>query len=47
MENLPHPKALLMAFINGEPLYVSCAFDGRYAYIITVHWDDHHTWIDP
>jgi hypothetical protein len=47
MENLPHPKALLMAVINGEPLYVSRAFDGRYAYIITVHWHDRHTWIDP
>lgn len=26
----PFPKCLLMAEVGGEPLYVSCAFDGRY-----------------
>jgi len=45
--NQPHPKVLLMAEINGEPLYVSCAFDGSYTYIITAHGYDAHTWSDP
>ena len=45
-DNLPDPKILLMAQVQGEPLYVSCAFDGRYAYIITVHWYDTNTWSD-
>ena len=45
-QNYPHPKVLLMARVGGEPLYVSCAFDGRYAYIITVHWYDTNTWSD-
>jgi hypothetical protein len=31
--NLPDPKVLLMAHVREEPLYVSCAFDGRYAYV--------------
>jgi hypothetical protein len=43
----PFPKALFMAKHKGEPLYVSCAFDGRTAYIITVHWYDPSVWIDP
>jgi hypothetical protein len=30
-----------------EPLYVSCAFDERYAYIISVHSYDPALWIDP
>jgi hypothetical protein len=46
-DNLPDPKVLLMAHIREEPLYVSCAFDGRYAYIVTVHWYDPTRWIDP
>jgi Domain of unknown function (DUF4258) len=46
-DNLPHPKILLMKHIREEPLYVSCAFDGRYAYIVTVHWYDPTRWIDP
>jgi len=43
----PLPKALFMARLKGEPLYVSCAFDGTHAYIITVHWYDPNIWIDP
>jgi len=46
-DNLPDPKILLMTHIREEPLYVSCAFDGRYAYIVTVHWYDPTRWIDP
>lgn len=34
---LPDPKALFMAHVRSEPLYVSCAFDGNCVYIITVH----------
>lgn len=45
--NLPNPKVLLMTHIRGVPLYVSCAFDGSYAYIVTVHWYDATRWIDP
>jgi hypothetical protein len=30
-----------------EPLYVSCAFDGELAYIVTVHWYDASMWVDP
>ena len=30
-KNRPFPKCLLMADVGGEPLYVVCAFDGRYA----------------
>ena len=45
--NLPDPKILLMAHVREEPLYVSCAFDGSYAYIVTVHWYDPARWIDP
>jgi hypothetical protein len=29
-ENQPDPKALFMAHVTGEPLYVSCAFDGTH-----------------
>jgi hypothetical protein len=36
-----------MAYVHEEPLYVSCAFDGQTAYIITVHWYDPSVWIDP
>jgi hypothetical protein len=43
----PFPKALFMAQLNGEPLYVVAAFDGTYAYIITVHWYDPSVWVDP
>lgn len=44
----PFPKCLLMKFVrNNEPLYVSVAFDGEHAYIITVHWYDPEKWIDP
>ncbi len=43
----PLPKALFMAHIKNEPLYASCAFDGNYAYIVTVHWYDPNLWIDP
>ncbi len=43
----PYPKALFMARLDGEPLYVSCAFDGTQAYIITVHWYDPTIWVDP
>src|SRR4051794_38867909 len=43
----PFPKALFMAHVRGEPLYVSCAFDGSRAYIITVHWYDPNVWLDP
>ena len=45
--NQPDPKVLLMAHVGNEPLYVSCAFDGSYAYIVTVHWYDPTRWIDP
>ena len=44
---VPFPKALFMKHIKREPLYVSCAFDGRYAYIVTVHWYDPNLWVDP
>ncbi len=47
LDNLPDPKVLLMAIVKGEPLYVACAFDGSYAYIITVHHYDPARWIDP
>ena len=43
----PFPKALFMTHIKGEPLYVSCAFDGTLTYIITVHWYDPEVWLDP
>jgi Domain of unknown function (DUF4258) len=43
----PFPKCLLMAHVSGQPLYVVCAFDGRYAYIITVHRYDPEEWADP
>jgi hypothetical protein len=46
-DNRPDPKVLLMAFVQDEPLYVSCAFDGSYAYIITVHRYDPTRWVDP
>ena len=46
-ENRPDPKILFMAHIHGEPLYVSCAFDGECAYIITVHHYDPQKWVDP
>jgi Domain of unknown function (DUF4258) len=46
-EARPFPKALFMARIKGKPLYVSCAFDGKYAHIVTVHWYDPSVWIDP
>jgi hypothetical protein len=46
-DNLPHPKTPLMAHVREEPLYVSRAFDGRYAHIVTVHWYDPSRWIDP
>ena len=46
-ESQPFPKALFMARVGGEPLYVSCAFDGEYAHIITAHWYDPNVWIDP
>jgi hypothetical protein len=36
-----------MAKVEGEPLYVSCAFDGNRAYIITVHRYDSERWLDP
>lgn len=43
----PFAKVLFMKQIRGEPLYVSCAFDGTDAHIITVHWYDPSKWIDP
>lgn len=43
----PLPKVLFMAHVRGEPFYVSCAFDGTYAHIITVHWYDPNVWLDP
>jgi hypothetical protein len=46
-DNKPDPKILVMAHVREEPLYVSCAFNGRYAYIVTVHWYDPTRWIDP
>ena len=36
-----------MTHIKGEPLYVSCAFDGTLTYIIIVHWYDPEVWLDP
>src|SRR5712671_4330805 len=45
--DLPDPKALFMAHVNDEPLYVSCAFDGQCAYIVTVHRYDATRWLDP
>ena len=46
-EAKPFPKCLMMGFVRGDPLYVSCAFDGSYVYIITTHWFDPEKWIDP
>ncbi len=46
-DDRPFPKALFMAYVNGDPLYVSCAFDGGKAYIVTVHWYDSNVWVDP
>ncbi len=46
-DNRPDPKALFMAHVQGEPLYVSCAFDGHRAYIVTVHRYDPAKWVDP
>jgi hypothetical protein len=46
-ENQPDPKALFMAHVQGEPLYVSCAFDGSRAFIVTVHRYDPMKWVDP
>ena len=43
----PLPKALFMAHIENDPLYVSCAFDGTNGHIITVHWYDPNVWVDP
>lgn len=43
----PYPKVLFMAKMDDEPRYVSCAFDGTNAYIITVHWYDPTVWTDP
>jgi hypothetical protein len=45
--NEPDPKVLFMAHLEGEPLYVSCAFDGNCAYIVTVHRYDPERWLDP
>jgi hypothetical protein len=45
--NEPDPKALFMAQVEGEPLYVSCAFDGNCVYIVTVHRYDPERWLDP
>ena len=43
----PYPKCLFMYPVRpDEPLYVSCGFDGRRAYIITAHWFDPEKWID-
>lgn len=47
LDNQPDPKVLFMAQVQGEPLYVSCAFDGNRVYIITVHWYDATKWQDP
>ena len=46
-DNEPDPKALFMGNVGGEPLYVSCAFDGNCVYIITVHRYDPTRWVDP
>lgn len=43
----PYPKCLLMKHIRGEPLYVSCSFNGEKARIITTHWYDPEKWLDP
>jgi uncharacterized protein DUF4258 len=47
LENQPDPKVLFMAHVQGEPLYVSCAFDGSRVYIVTVHRYDAAKWHDP
>ena len=46
-DNQPDPKVLFMAHVQGEPLYVSCAFDGNCVYIVTVHRYDAAKWRDP
>ena len=44
----PFPKCLILGYSKlREPLYVSCAYDGEYAHIITVHWYDPAKWINP
>jgi hypothetical protein len=47
LDNQPDPKVLFMAHVQGEPLYVSCAFDGNCVYIVTVHRYDAAKWHDP
>jgi hypothetical protein len=46
-EAKPFPKVLFMKHRQGEPLYVSCAFDGTLVYVITVHRYDPARWHDP
>jgi len=46
-DNQPDPKVLFMAHVQGEPLYVNCAFDGNCVYIVTVHRYDAAKWHDP
>ena len=36
-----------MAHVQGDSLYVSCAFDGNWAHIVTVHRYDAAKWHDP
>lgn len=45
----PYPKCLMMAVIQGAPLYVSIAYDRKkdYIHIITVHGFDPTKWRDP
>jgi hypothetical protein len=43
-DNQPDPKVLFMAHVQGEPLYVSCAFGGNCVYIITVQRYDAAKW---
>lgn len=43
----PFPKAVFMAFVRGDPLYVAAAFDGDWTHIITVHWYDPTKWVTP
>jgi len=46
-EAYPYPSCLFMDFVEGEPLYVVCSWDGEKAYLITVHWLDPRKWVTP
>ena len=43
----PYPSCLVLGYVRENvPLYVLCAL-GEQVHIITVHWLDSDTWLDP